>query len=79
MQENPMAWADSVVPLNEDEVATLHAYWDQVLAEVWGPAVVPIPDSTVIDLDAHRREPRVRVIRSARAVESGADFGGEAA
>lgn len=36
MTSNPADLAESTALLSDDEMAALHAYWDQVLNEVWG-------------------------------------------
>lgn len=42
MISNPADLAESTAPLSEDERAALHAYWDQVLDEVWGVSALAV-------------------------------------
>lgn len=86
MDEYNVAGLDECIsPLGDEQREALHHFWDQVLTEVWGPAPLPVPqESQVVDLAERRRrriERRalVRVTRTVQLVESGPDFGGEAA
>ncbi|OLM12106.1 hypothetical protein Ae717Ps2_0369 [Pseudonocardia sp. Ae717_Ps2] len=69
MTKRPVELADCTVPLAEEEVSALHAYWEQVLAEVWGvsPEVPAARRSVAPVVELRRQSMAGAVLRGGEA------------